>query len=153
MGLENLHYLAIDPGEGRTGWAAFDESGDDIEFSAIHGGADAFMDWLEALEPAPSEIIFEDYSINPAVSHAWSKGGTIQLIGMVKRYARKNSIPVHSQPSTILKVALLHVGLYTVYYKSDGSKKKHVDDQISAYAHGVYYLQKHRIRKPRVAKK
>ena len=52
MGLENLHYLAIDPGEARTGWAAFDESGDDIEFSAIHGGADAFV----------GETLFEELS-------------------------------------------------------------------------------------------
>jgi len=36
-----------------------------------------------------------------------------------------------------------------MYYK--GRKKvKHVDDQISAYAHGVYYLQTHGIRKSRV---
>jgi hypothetical protein len=146
-----MYYLSIDPGEKTTGWAAFDKEGKELEFGSITGGPDAFMDWLDSLLPVPQEIIYENYRINPAISHGFSKVVTIQLIGMIKRYAHTRKIPLHEQPNTVLKIGLKFIGFYTVYYDKKGNKKKHVDDQISAFAHGVYYLQKKGIRKSRVA--
>lgn len=145
-----MHYLSIDPGEQTTGWAKFDEAGNEIEFGKITGGPDSFMDWLEGLDNPPREIIYENYRVNPTINHGFSKVVTIQLIGMIKRYARKNKILLHEQPNTVLKIGLKYIGMYEIYYPP-GKPKKHVDDQISAYAHGVYYLQKKGIRKSRVA--
>ncbi len=70
---------------------------------------------------------------------------------MIKSYAHRHKIPLHEQPNTALKIGLKYIGCYTMYYDSRGKSKKHVDDEISAYAHGVYYLQSHGIRKSRVA--
>lgn len=140
------HYLAIDPGEKRTGWATFAENGDPIGMGVITGDADDFMDWLEELDPQPKEIIFEGYWINPTISHGFSEALTIQLIGMIRRYAKKQEIKLHKQRNTDLKVALRHAGFYGTYYHVTGPKRgqriKHVDDQISAFAHGKYWLIK-----------
>lgn len=149
--MDDLFYLSIDPGERTTGWAAFREDGTDIDFGKVRGTLDDFMDWLEGLRNPPKHIIYENYMVNPTISHGFSKVPTIQLIGMIKRYAKKAGIELHEQRNVILKVALRHVGFYNIYYDSKGKKKKHVDDAVSAYAHGVYWLQKNKIRKPRIA--
>lgn len=149
---ENMYFLSIDPGERTTGWAAFDAAGAELEFGKITGGPDEFMDWLESLVPTPKEIIYENYRVSPTINHGFSKVVTIQLIGMIKRYAHTRKILLHEQPNTVLKIGLKWVGFYNTYYDSKGKKKKHVDDQISAYAHGVYYLQKKGIRKSRLVK-
>lgn len=151
MNVEGMHYLSIDPGEKITGWAAFDSKGQEIEFGKITGGPESFMDWLESLVPGPAEIIYENYRVSPTINHGFSKVVTIQLIGMIKRYAHTRKILLHEQPNTVLKIGLKYAGFYLLYYDAAGKKKKHVDDEISAYAHGVYYLQKKGIRKSRVA--
>ena len=150
--IEDLYWLSIDPGEKTTGWAQFTKDGELIEFGDIRTGPDGFMDWLESLIPQPGEIIYENYRVSPTISHGFSKVVTVQLIGMIKRFARKNKIPLHEQPNTVLKIGLKFAGFYTMYYGSDGKKKKHVDDKISAYAHGVYFLQKRGIRKSRATR-
>jgi hypothetical protein len=149
---KQMHYLSIDPGEKTTGWASFDSSGAEITFGKITGGPDEFMDWLEALVPQPKEIIYENYRVSPTISHGFSKVVTAQLIGMIKRHANKNKIILHEQSNVVLKIGLKYAGFYATYYDHRGKKKKHVDDQISAFAHGVYYLQSRGVRKSRVAK-
>jgi hypothetical protein len=148
---DEMYYLSIDPGEKTSGWAAFDKEGKELEFGKITGGPEAFMDWLESLVPRPTEIIYENYRVSPTLNHGFSKVVTIQLIGMIKRYAHTRKILLHEQPNTVLKIGLKYIGFYLMYYDASGKKKKHVDDEISAYAHGVYYLQKKGIRKSRVA--
>jgi len=150
--LSNLHYLSIDPGQNNTGWAAFDRTGQELGFGDIRGGPDKFMDWLEGLVPQPKEIIYEGYAISPTINHGFSEAVTIQLIGMIKRHATKHNITLHKQRNTELKVALRMVGFYAMYYEPSGKKKKHVDDKVSAYAHGVYFLTKRGIRKSRLAR-
>lgn len=152
MNDNEMFYLSIDPGEKTTGWASFNKKGEEIQFGKITGGPDAFMDWLESLVPQPREIIYENYRISPTISHGFSKVVTAQLIGMIKRHATKYRIKIHEQPNTVLKIGLKYVGFYGTYYDSKGKKIKHVDDQISAYAHGVYFLQTRGIRKSRVAR-
>lgn len=149
---ELLHFLSIDPGEKTSGWAAFDSEGKELDFGDVTGGPDKFMDWLEGLVPQPKEIIYEAYRVSPTINHGFSEVGTIQLIGMIKRHATKHKIILHKQRNTDLKIALKFAGFYTMYYDVKGKKKKHVDDKISAYAHGVYYLQKIGLRKSRIAK-
>lgn len=145
-----MRYLAIDPGEKRTGWASFNEAGEETGLGTILGGPDGFMDWIEGLPDPPQEIIFEGYAVNPTINHGFSKVVTVQLIGMIKRYAKQRKIPIHEQRNTVLSIGLRYIGMYAVY-NPPGKSKKHVDDQISALAHGVYYLQKNGIRKSRVA--
>lgn len=148
---ENLYWLSLDPGERNVGWAAFDKEGNELGFGEVRGGLDPFMAWLEGLDPVPSEIIYENYRINPTIGHGFSKGLTIQSIGMIKSYAHRHKIPLHEQPNTVLKIGLKYIGCYSMYYDGRGKKIKHVDDRISAFAHGVYYLQSHKIRKSRVS--
>lgn len=131
-----MHYLAIDPGD-NTGWAAWDEHGNLINCGTVRG-QDAFLDWLE--EQNPSEVILEAYRNRPGAVNAWDKGPTQQLIGAIKRILRKKSIPVHEQdPSPCLSIGLKFLGVSKQY------EGKHVPDQISALAHGTYYLRKNRI--------
>lgn len=145
-----MRYLAIDPGEKRTGWASFDEEGTETGMGTITGGPDGFMDWIEGLTDPPKEIIFEGYAVNPTINHGFSKVITVQLIGMIKRYAKNRNIPCHEQRNTVLPIGLRYIGMYGVY-NPPGKPKKHVDDQVSALAHGVYFLQTKGIRKSRVA--
>lgn len=143
--LDDIHFLSIDPGQNNTGWAAFKKDGKLIAFDKVTGGADLFMDWIEGLDPAPKQIVFEEYKVNPGISHAWSDAPTIQIIGMIKRYAKKAGIPIAGQSNQFLKIGLRQIGLYHIYYKREKGKEvriKHVDDEVSAYAHGTYYLKK-----------
>src|SRR5215510_1574641 len=97
---------------------------------------DLFMDFIEALDPKPEVIVMEDYIIRKHISHSGSRAPTIQLIGMIKRYARKNDI----------KVVLQQASAKSIGYKFAGMTptKNHAQShQYDAVAHGVFYLQKH----------
>lgn len=139
-------YLSIDPGEKRSGWARFNELGEVTGFGH-KDGIDEFLDWLED-QPPPKVCILEIYRVNPGISHAFSKVRTIEVIGGVKRWCRKNNVTLVEQRNTDLSIGLRYIGMYEVYYK--GRKRiKHVDDEISALAHGEYYLVKNKIKKHR----
>ncbi len=148
---EQMYWLSLDPGEKNVGWAAFSKDGSELGIGKVSGGLDPFMEWLEGLDPVPGEIIYENYRINPTIAHGFSKVLTVQSIGMIKSYARRHKIPLHEQPNTALKIGLKYVGAYTMYYDSKGKRIKHVDDEISALAHGTYFLQKHGVKKNRVS--
>lgn len=140
-----MRYLSIDPGN-NTGWALFNEKGDPTESGEIKGH-DKFMDWLEEVDPKPDIIIFEVYTIdNRQFNHQGSNVPTLQLIGMIKRYASKNKIKLVESRRVNLKIGLRFMG---VKYPPG----EHVPDQVSALAHGVFYLTKHNIRKSRLEKK
>lgn len=146
-----MHYLAIDPGSQNTGWAMFAKDGSDLGMGKVTGGVDNFMDWLEDLDPQPKEIILEIYKNMPGKNPLWKQNYTEQVIGAIKRHARRKHITVHEQPNTVLSIGLRMSGFYRVYYDENNKNIKHVDDNVSAYSHGVYYLQSKGIRKPRVA--
>lgn len=137
-----MHFLAIDPGK-TTGWAAFDEEGTFLAMGKIKGH-DAFLDWLE--EQDAKEFIVERYRnrIGGKATgiNAWSENETSQLIGAIKRVARKSGASVHLQnASDGLAFGLRFLGIYSTYY-SGGRRIKHVPDDISALAHGTYYMRK-----------
>jgi len=106
---------------------------------------DDFMDFVEGLEPKPKTIIMEDYIIRKGISHAGSRAPTIQLIGMIKRYARKNSIEVVLQMSHAKTIGYKFAGLVP-------TKNHSQSHQYDAIAHAVYYLQKIGVRESRVEK-
>lgn len=149
-----MTYLSIDPGTKSTGWAWFDDLGNVTGFGKVVGsersgsdGVDAALDWLDE-QPIPDVLIFENYQVNPNVPHAFSKVRTVEVIGGIKRWARKNNVTLVEQRNVVLPIGLRYVGMYNVYYT--GRKRiKHVDDEISALAHGEYYLVKNKIKKHR----
>lgn len=149
-----MTYLAIDPG-GTTGWALFDEGGDTLGFGKVKGH-DNFLDWLEDTvrlnEPKVSTIILENYKVGRSggsqFTHSFGDVPTLQLIGAIKRVAKKASIPIVEQSPNDMYMGLRHLGLWT-RYRGDG-KALHVPDDQSALAHGVWYLTKIGVRKHRL---
>lgn len=128
-----MEYLAIDPGK-TTGYAAFDENGNILEFDEIKG-YDEFLDWFE--EQKPGLVILERYRNRGGAPNFFSDMPTNQHIGAIKRICRKRKIPVVEQdPSPALTIGLRFLGLHTTYLG------KHVPDKVSALAHGKYYLRK-----------
>jgi len=133
-----MQYLAIDPGK-RTGWASFDEEGKSIEFGAIQG-YDKFLDWLETQHPGL--LIVEQYRNRGGLTNSFSDMPTSQHIGAIRRIAYKKKIPIiYQEPSPCLAIGLRFLGVYKTY------QGKHVPDEISALAHGTYYLRKQGIQK------
>ena len=136
-------YLAIDPGK-TTGYAYFDEEGK-LLMSGKVTGEDTFLDQLELLVPNIKVIIMEAYRNRPGkanVHNNWSKNETSQHIGAIKRIARKAGIEVVEQePSPCLAIGLKFIGMGEKY------AGKHVPDDISAQAHGTYYLRQKKILK------
>ncbi len=128
-----MNYIAIDPGD-NIGWATFDEQGKFIAFGEIKGH-DNFLDWLEEQEGCITFIV-ESYRARPGATNSWSRLPTIQLIGAIKRIAKKKKIKVVEQdPSPALSIGLRFIKMHTTY------RGKHVPDRVSALAHGVYYLK------------
>lgn len=138
-------YLAIDPGQ-HIGYAWFDEKGIPLENMEINGHNE-FMDWLEA-GPVPKKIIYETYRNRPwAAANQWADNKTSMLIGMILRYAHKNKVELVSSEPANLYIGLRYLGLYASYAPRRGKAKRHVPNGLSALSHGVYMLQKLRIRK------
>lgn len=136
-------YLAIDPGK-TTGFAHFDPNSEIVINDKIKG-EDAFLDFLEKyLEVHEIKVfIVEAYRNRPGPANkhnVWSKNETSQHIGAIKRIARKAGITVVEQePSPCLAIGLKFLDMDNRY------KGKHVPDEISALAHGTYYLKKNGI--------
>lgn len=140
-------YLAIDPGN-NTGYAWFAENGDPTDNGAIKGH-DEFLDWLED-GPVAKIIIMEDYKVRPGNSgNHWSNVPTLQLIGAIKRYAKKNNITVEMVQPQNLYMGLRLLGMYEKY----APRTVHVPDRLSALAHGVHWLTKRHIYRHPILKK
>lgn len=156
MGRMLMTYLAIDPG-GTTGWALFDELGDTIGFGKVKGH-DEFLDWLESTTERYGKgietLVLENYKVGRSggsqFTHSFGDVPTLQLIGAIKRVAKKASIPIVEQTPNDMYMGLRHLGLWTRY--RGGGKALHVPDEQSALAHGVYYLTKIGVRKHRLDK-
>lgn len=137
-----MKYLAIDPGK-TTGYACFDENAEAINVGKIHD-EDAFLDWMEGLskDEQPTTVIIEQYRNRPGAVNTWSTGPTQRHIGAIERIARKWKVTVvYQEPSPTLSIGLRFLGLHNEF------KGKHIPDEISALAHGTYYLRQKRIGK------
>lgn len=142
-----MHYLAIDPGQKNTGWASYNEIGE-TEGVGIFNDPDKFLDWLE--EQNPKVVICENYKINPGVGHVWSSVPTLQIIGAIKRIVKKQGAQLVLQDNTALGVGLRYLGMHQVYRPVQGKPRKHVPDDLSALAHGEYFLVKNKIKPHRL---
>lgn len=129
-------FLAVDPGK-RTGFALFDATGAPLKFFKIEGYDEA-LDWLEGEDcEGVTDLILEVYRNRGNLHDSWSDMPTSQHIGAIKRIARKRDWVVHQQePSPCLNLGLRFLGMASTY------KGKHVPDEVSALAHGEYYLRK-----------
>lgn len=139
-------YLSIDPGK-TTGWASFSDSGETLGFGKIKGH-DAFLDWLEETQDV-KVVILENYKVGRSggsqFTHSFGDVPTLQLIGAIRRVASKRHWTVVEQTPNDMYMGLRYLGLWE-RYRGPGRPKRHVPDEQSALAHGVYYLVKHKIR-------
>lgn len=143
-------FISIDPGKGRlstigvTCWnrdpqPVFIENLNKEEFGAL-------LDSLEGKTEGMAEIIYEEYVVNPAIPHGGKKVETIQVIGQIKDFARRNKVPCVGQPASILGIAEKWSGVKM-------PKKHSTSHRISAFLHGYYRLTQQGILKPRVLDK
>lgn len=123
--------LAIDPGI-TIGWCLFID-GEVNSLGTIK--LDSFTNWLESFDPKPDVIVVEDYKLfkHKALQQSGSRMETVKVIGMIESYVVRNRIKIVRQPSNILTIA----GLWT---ETPIPKKSHLQDQVSAYLHGSYWL-------------
>lgn len=134
-------YVAVDPGK-TTGYALFNAKGHVTENAKIFGD-DAFLDKFEEIAATGDYkvLIIEAYRSRPGAINSWSKNETSQIIGAVKRIARKSGMKIIEQePNPGLVIGLKFLGVSHLYPKG-----KHVPDDISALAHGTYYLRQIRV--------
>lgn len=126
-------YLAIDPGGKRTGWAYFDGDGQPTSQGIVETGDDLKSLTKLLRNMSPSVLIMEKFRLYPfkSTAQAWSAMREVQVAGAVKMWAELNYIEVVEQPATILGIAFKYQGK---------TKPAHPADDMSAKAHGVYYL-------------
>lgn len=136
--MNEAYYISIDPGQ-NTGWAKWDEEGKILAYGKMK--QEEFFDWLE--EQSFKAMIIEIYRNRPGATNAWSKGETQQHIGVCKRIANKKKARIFEQdPSPCLAIGLRFLGVHEMYCDAKG-KLMHVPDEVSAMAHGEYYMRKH----------
>lgn len=135
-------YLAIDPGA-HTGWCLFDDEGGINWLETIHHSK--VVEWLETL---PAEqfklVIYEEFKLNPpgfrnqVPKH--DKMITVQVIGYLKSWAQRNNIKIIEQARNVRSVGYMYWGVKPLP-KSDS-----MNHAYDAAAHGIYYLQRNKIR-------
>jgi RNase H-fold protein (predicted Holliday junction resolvase) len=126
-------YLAIDPGGKRTGWAYFDGEGKLVSQGIVDTGED-FKDLAKMLRNmSPTTIVMEKFRLYPFKSQAqaWSALREVQVAGAVKMFAELNTTEIVEQPANILGIGFKFQGK---------TKPAHPADDMSARAHGIYYL-------------
>lgn len=87
-------------------------------------------------------LVYEDYKIRPAKvnkgwSHEWNSAPALHVIGALELFARQNGIELKEQPASILPVGC---GYINFPYR----KGVHVPNNVSAIAHGAYWLVKNK---------
>lgn len=148
--------LAIDPGK-NIGWALFSlANGEEIGRSVMD--FDLFSHSLNyrprvstdklvftprkavtaRSEYLVKEIVYESWYLDPDIPQGGSVGNASEVIGVLKYLANQAGIPIHSQRSAILPVAMKHTGFRKPLTKT--GKEKHLPDEDSAYLHGMYRL-------------
>ena len=136
-------FIAFDPGN-TTGYAVFDIHGDVQTMGQISNGIEGVVEWLSKHDEPYSTMIVEDYKITPnEASHNVGRDlMAVQVIGMLKGWAKSHSIRLVMQSRNVKNMGAIYGG-----YKHKGAHKD--SHQWDAYYHGMYYLVKNRVRLPR----
>lgn len=125
--------LAIDPGKS-TGWCFMKFGGEIVERCAL--SIDDFSDRIYTSElPGLVAIVFEDFRIfsHRAVAQSGSAVEAAQVIGILRGNARHRGVRLIAQ-----QPGEYRTGAKYVQYKLN---KGHCPDDISAWLHGVVYLE------------
>jgi hypothetical protein len=106
-------------------------------------GWEAFSDLLEAIPTPPRVVIYERFIIDDDIKkHVGEEHVTIQNIGILKAYARRNGAELVGQTNKILKLGYGWGQITPATQKKDSHRR-------DALAHGVFYLVKNNIREVR----
>lgn len=133
-------YLAFDPGE-TTGWALFNDDG------SINGWGQLTEEQLQykldLWEHEPIDVVIcEGFIIfrHKARKFAGNRMVTIQIIGMIKRFAHKICAKYVEQDADILPMAQMKTQVKMPSNHAESHK-------VSAFNHGAWYLIQQGIRK------
>lgn len=139
-------YLAIDPGD-TSGWATFDEAGEILDFGQIKE-SEFVAKFTELMHSDLKHVIIEDYKINPHTLrfHANKDTGNLKtkkLIGKLEMLAEMRNVPVTYQRASDYPIGAKWGGIEIPSNHS-------ISHQWVAASHGIFWLQKNGIRKPRI---
>lgn len=129
--------LAVDPGKS-TGWCVFKEGV--LRDTGICRSVEEFDEKIDHLEEEygkPDLLVVEHFYLfkHKAQQQSGSTFEAVQVIGMLKRQARKWGAEFVTQNSSILPIAVK----WSKVAMPSNHKNSH---WISAYNHGIYYLVK-----------
>lgn len=123
--------VAFDPGL-TTGYCVFSD-GNIVTYDQVK-----FLELVGILEelPKPDVVIYENFQLfkHKAKQQIGSKFETVQAIGMIKSWAKRNGAEVIEQKPEIKKIAQMWTGM-----KPTGSHNVN-SHWVDAYNHGMYYL-------------
>jgi hypothetical protein len=137
--------LAIDPGEEHCGIAVF-RAGEKVEcvWAGEKKPTDLY-DWLDvgvalwARDDLRWDVlVVEEFRLYPAhaKAQAWSRFGTVEVIGVLREWARREGVEVVLQPASAKKVTNAILRKHKVVLKSRG----HGSHARDAEVHGWHYL-------------
>ena len=128
------YVLAVDPGK-RNGIALFEDIKDGQLKANLIMTVDQLIDYVNSddFDSNLSVIVVEDYIIGPKGNQG-SHGEAIQVIGILRAFAAKLSIPFVRQPPENRLIAAKWAGEHV--------RKSHMPDDQSARLHGIFYLRK-----------
>lgn len=140
-------YLFIDPGE-HTGWALFDENGNEIDMFTTNSFEETSDKLQEYLHRGKSrnykKVVYENFTLYPWKTNAqmWSEFETVQVIGAIRHICRQNEISCGKVPARNKNMGFMYMGI------SEPSHSNPLNHQLVAMAHGVFWLQNAGIRPP-----
>jgi hypothetical protein len=149
-----MKLLSVDPGK-HTGWAVWtygESKRPKLDTADVTETVEEFYDILanSKVMRLADMIVYEDYIIRPAAKnkfwgHEWNRPPALLIIGAVEYFARANEIKLATQQAAILPIGCGYIGY-------NYQKGIHVPNQISAIAHGAYWLVKNKLATPPVLK-
>jgi hypothetical protein len=144
-----MRLLSIDPGK-HTGWAVWNYGSGPPQLSVmgVTQETEEFYDVLIDIDDVDYEtIVYENYHIRPAVNnrgwgHEWNRPPALLIIGALELFARQTGTKLVSQPASVLPVGCGYIGY-------NYRKGIHVPNNVSAIAHGAYWLVKNKHATPK----
>lgn len=139
---EGAPYISFDPGK-TTGVVQWDGYGNPTGFHELdEEGLDEFLDCIESWPIKPKVVILEEYRVYASYNHTGSKVITIQVIGGIKRTARRVKAGVAEVRADNKRIAALWSGTSV--------PKGHMPHWMAAFLVGYWYLHTNGIIKARV---
>ena len=150
--MEPVVYLALDPGN-NTGYAMFDAGGNLVSQGLLpqRDGRDglykALQEW-HANQRLLTTVICEDYFLYPwkGKAQSWSPLETTRVIGAIEYWCFLTGRTLILQPANIKSIGYKYAGMKE-------TTNKIASHAENAYIHGVFFLQKHGIRRPQQGRK